>query len=62
MTKKIAAEYSGRSVRSLERLIAGGHLPARRDGRRVLVLKKDLDKYLSELPVANPNDVDLPRQ
>lgn len=60
MNKITAAEYSGRSVRSLERLLASGRLPAKRDGRRVLVLKKDIDFFLAALPRVTPGDMCRP--
>lgn len=44
------AALLGLSRDTVERRIAAGVLPARRDGRRVLVLADDLAAYLAALP------------
>jgi excisionase family DNA binding protein len=40
------------STRHLRRLIRTGELPAKRIGARVIVLARDLDAYLQQLPSA----------
>ncbi len=40
----------GLSIAHIKRLIAKGELPARKSGRRVLILKEDLEHYLRDLP------------
>lgn len=40
------------STRHLRRLIRAGKLPAKRIGARVVILAKDLDAYLQQLPSA----------
>lgn len=60
MPKPLAAAYSGRSVRDLERLVAAERIIPRRDGKRLIFLKADLDRFLAELPRAKPTDVARP--
>lgn len=60
MPKRQAASYIGASVRHLERLVADGRVAPRRDGRRLLFLRAELDRYLTSLPTAKPNDVSRP--
>ncbi|NCT91974.1 helix-turn-helix domain-containing protein [Cellulomonas sp. APG4] len=44
------AQLLGVHPATVYRRLADGSLPARRDGRRTLVLRADLDAYLNDLP------------
>jgi hypothetical protein len=44
------AHIIGRSELATRRAIERGQIPARRGGRRVVVLADDLDKFLASLP------------
>jgi excisionase family DNA binding protein len=44
-----AAAYAGVHFSAIEVVVRSGHLPARRLGRNIIVLKKDLDAFLESL-------------
>jgi hypothetical protein len=48
---KQASQYSGLTVWALRSAIWGKQLPARLAGKRLLVLRSDLDAFVSALPV-----------
>lgn len=49
-----AAEAAGISKNSTYALIWRGELPARKLGRRTIVLRADLNSFLQKLPVYQP--------
>ena len=48
-TREEAAEYTGLSVYKIRGAIRDNRLPARRDGKDVLVLREDLDALLESM-------------
>lgn len=48
LSREGAAEYIGRSVRSLDHLRKSGRLPYSKRGRRVVIATADLDAFLAE--------------
>lgn len=49
-TRDEAAQATGLSTRSLDRLIADGSLTSHRFGTKVLVMAKDLAAFIESLP------------
>lgn len=47
MTRRDAARYLGVSVRTLDAIVADGHLPVVRVGRRVLLRRATIDAWLA---------------
>ena len=51
------AELLGCSETAARRMIERGHIPARRLGRRIVVLPDELEQYLKSLPKTGPEPV-----
>lgn len=51
-TLKELADILGLKPKSMYNLVYTGRLPARKWGKRWIVTKKDLEKFLEELPMA----------
>ena len=56
LTIQDAVAASGLSRSSLYMLLREGKLPARKSGKRTLILVEDLERYLKGLPVASPGE------
>jgi excisionase family DNA binding protein len=54
------AERLGRTELATRRAIERGEIPARRWGRRVVVLAEDLDMFLRALPARKPTSSGSP--
>ncbi len=54
ITRGDAAKALGVSVRTLERWVAEGRLPARQTGKRWLIATADLRAFVDSLPRVNP--------
>lgn len=50
-----AAIYSGVRCSAIEEVVRDGRLPGRRLGRDIVILKKDLDSFLTSLDVILPH-------
>lgn len=50
LTLANAAEFMGLSHGSMYKLVAGGKIPYRKQGRRLLFLTSGLEQYLHSLP------------
>lgn len=53
-SRKDAGIYLDKSLRELDRLIASGELCAKKDGRRTVIDKRELDRYADRLPTIEP--------
>ena len=53
-TIKELAEVLGVSEPYVRKMVYKGKIPARKWGRRVIVLKKELEEHLKNLPPVNP--------
>ena len=51
-TLKELSDILGLKPKSMYNLVYSGKLPARKWGRNWIVMKKDLEKYFEELPLA----------
>ncbi|MDV7195786.1 DNA-binding protein [Mycolicibacterium fortuitum] len=49
-----AGRYLDKSLREIDRLISTGVLLAKKDGRRTVIDKSELDRYADRLPVIEP--------
>jgi hypothetical protein len=57
-----AANYCGVNSWFIRRSIWDGCLKARQGGKFIIVLKEDLDQFLSSLPVIEPNNAEWLKQ
>lgn len=53
-SRRDASVYLDKSIREVDRLIAAGVLVARKDGRRTVIDRKELDRYADRLPAVEP--------
>lgn len=53
-SRKGAGIYLDKSLSEVDRLIKSGELVARKDGRRTVIDRKELDRYADRLPVLEP--------
>lgn len=51
-TREEAASYCGVSVYKIRDAIRDNHLPAKRHGKDVIVLREDLDAFLDQMDAA----------
>lgn len=49
-----AGRYLDKSLREIDRLISTGVLLAKKDGRRTVIDKTELDRYADRLPIIEP--------
>ena len=57
MSVQYAASYIGRSVSTVYRLVANGHIGVIRDGRRIFPFVDDLDAWLDMTEASSQGDV-----
>ena len=55
-----AARLLGRTELATRRMIERCQLPAKKHGRRVVVLRADLERLLAELPARTPGPAERP--
>lgn len=53
-SRRDAGIYLDKSIREVDRLISSGDLVARKDGRRTVIDRKELDRYADRLPAIEP--------
>ncbi|MEN4476871.1 helix-turn-helix domain-containing protein [Mycolicibacterium cosmeticum] len=49
-----ASEYLNKSLREIDRMIRSGRLIAKKDGRRTVIERAELDRYADRLPMLLP--------
>ena len=54
MAVREAADYAGRTAETIRRWIWSGRLTARRQGNRLLIARRDLDRLLDAPATAEP--------
>lgn len=53
-SRKGAGTYLDKSLSEIDRLIKSGVLAAKKDGRRTVIDRAELDRYADRLPVIEP--------
>ncbi len=53
-SRKDAGIYLDKSLSEIDRLIASGVLCAKKDGRRTVIDRRELDRYADRLPTIEP--------
>lgn len=53
-SRKGAGEYLDKSLSEIDRMIRAGAIVARKDGRRTVIDRSELDRYADRLPALEP--------